>query len=167
MKRRTKFKPGDLVRIENPLHVARVGYPLTLDDMNPAADACLPGIIQALEASGHPVGNDHLHYLTAGLKKALLKSCGYGGRERTIHTEERPHLKGQLARVEAVRYIVTGTYHPDSSWGGYDEPAEYDPAYLGDPKRHRLLKLNPRLSIAWGYSLEIEDVHVTLVEEAS
>jgi hypothetical protein len=105
----------------------------------------------------------------------MIKFKGFGGTERTIHTEYKPELRGKLFKVMGTKMHMTGRYVPpysnyDSWTGEYD----YEPGYLEGQKSHRILLLD---DVAYGegcirfhdlftnHELRIEECHVTKIED--
>lgn len=66
----------------------------------------------------------------------ILKKNGFGGKERSIHTKNRPELKDKILRVLDKKVVKTGIYN--YGWGYGDD---YDPPYLGNEKSHIILSI--------------------------
>ena len=65
----------------------------------------------------------------------VLKSKGFGGNERSVHTETKPEYKDRIGTVISKRYVKVGTYNSATSHQGYyDDYPEYEPAYLKNEK---------------------------------
>jgi len=157
-KRKAKFKIGDTVRVDTPLHVLRVGYPKTIADFKEAAGPKVYEALDLLRKVGvYRVDSRRLKHEIA---RSLCKQAGFGGSQRSIHIEPRESLRGLVGQVTSIRYCKTGSYVPESSGDG-----EYDPAYLAGEKTHRLLVVEcSHDPFLW---LETEDVNVTLLQEAA
>ncbi len=154
MKRRAKFKPGDIVRVDTPLLVVRVGYPLGLADVR--EEACL--LLQRLTPEIGCLDYREGRKIRRALEYILLKRKGYGGDKRSIHTTYHGAWKHAEATVERIRYAKTGIYTPGCG-GSSNDSGDYDPPYLGDEKTHRILSLR-----SWEHGwLDVEDCHVTFL----
>lgn len=152
-KRRAKFKVGDIVRVDTPLLVVRVGYPLCLADFRHEADL----LIQRLQPEIGTLTERERKKLRDTLAGVLLRRKDYGGDVRSIHTSYHSAWWKAEATVERIRYAKTGVYMPANLPGYWDN--EYDPPYLGDVKTHRILSLR---SFEHGW-LDVEDCHVTFL----
>ncbi len=159
-KRSAKFKVGDTVRVDEPLHVVRVGYPKCIDDFNEEADALLPSLDEWLTA--HKLPAKHSVMFQRPLARLLLRADGFGGKEREIHTEVMEEWRGKTGTVKSITRRQTGTYCPGRMSGsGPDWEPEWEPAYLENAKTHRLLFVESE-----GGCINVEDAHVTLIAQA-
>lgn len=143
-----KIGVGDQVVLLQARRVAWVGYPLRKKDI---AEDLLPeireDIISLLDKAGALVSGRRLDTIidriTDEIAYLYCAKRGWGGKERSIHFEpvSEEYLSDPYL-VSNVRYCVTGTYVPANSgtnyWGEYD----YEPAFLDDQKRHKLLHLD-------------------------
>lgn len=128
------IRENDRVRIVVPKIVTRVGYPKAVKDY----------LAQAEERYGAQLRKDITHEWAVGkvlqqIAYGLAKTDGFGGRERSLHLEEKPELLGQEFTVSGIRTVQTGTYYPPS--GGYDAyngDYDYEPGGLMNMKAHRL-----------------------------
>jgi hypothetical protein len=158
MKPRKHFRAGDLVAVINRQRVVRVGYPKSVRDYAAELDnTAMTQWIQALAVVASKRGHvteyelgPHLNKLSliqlansTGPKRPgwikmiasvlaynLAQVDGFGGRERSIHTES----------FDANRYTrdlpLTRTYYPPSGWDDAHEPGG-----LASPVHHVLLRI--------------------------
>ncbi len=142
------IRVGDLVQIVVPEYVVRVGYPLSkamiVDEMTKDQKSKLHDSIKGIfdisldeDENGYKIWKRLLNVIA----EKILKSRGFGGRQRSIHTAEEKQLEGEIYRVSKRKVVKTGTYCPGG--GGYDYYGEYDynPAYLANEKTHVLYGL--------------------------
>lgn len=159
--RRAKFKVGDVVRIDNPECVIRVGYPHTVEDYadkvwTPDALAALDRLCEALKLRDYERAKNKLKMPLASL---LLHRAGFGGRDREVHTNPAPWVSGVSGVVTEVRYCITGRYVPASNPYG----DEWEAPELEERKQRRLLHIDTRSGHG---EVVIEDKNVTLLEAA-
>ena len=169
---RTKgIKALDRVRIVNPDFFVRRGYPLSFEDVRKETEekyarkivefmagigmsAAEPDVGGMYDSKGKPFSE-----IVRALTYCEIKSKGFGGCTRSIHTERKEEHKGVETSVMGVRFVKTGEYMRGGihgTWEGY----EYEPPYLANEKTHRIL------SLAFGFEqLEIEATNVELVKE--
>lgn len=133
MKKHRAIREGDWVKIVTPKIVLRVGYPKTVDDFIPIAKEHFKNTLTAV--FGY---NTNLDRVYRELAYQLLKKAGFGGRERSLHLLDQPHLAGVTVQVQRVRTVMTGRYYPSSGGGDYYTD-DYEPAGLADQKAHRLI----------------------------
>lgn len=165
MKRRA-FKIGDIVRVDTPLHVVRVGYPKCVADYEEPAKALLPSLHRWVRENGINTIEDRILPLWVPLAKLMLRQDGFGGDKREIHTEPREHWAGREGIVVKTRRCMTGTYEA-GYMSGYEEP-EYNPPFLGDAKSHALLTVLRDLGGSWfADGIEVEACHATFIREAT
>lgn len=151
----------DYVKIVNPEIVVRWGYNLNkqivketviTDEQKDALAKFLNSFnldvhaikwYEDLDLPYNPKDNPIYEKVLDEIAYAVLKSKGFGGKERKIFTEQRDFLKGVKAFVVERRVVKTGTYHGASTYQGYFDPwPEYEPAYLSNEKTHVLYRVN-------------------------
>jgi hypothetical protein len=181
---------GDWVRIDNPEMFVRCGYPFSKEDMRKEIERehlidiedfidrigwGKPEKEMSLSRKFNP--NQGLDRSTRKIIDILayerLKAKGFGGRERQIHTEYAPDMKGKIFKILDTKCCMTGKYFAPS--GGYDPWSggyDYEPGGLLNQKCHRILRLDEE---AYGqpcvhffskfneYGYRIEDIHVTKI----
>jgi hypothetical protein len=200
MSKRDPNRPmkGDWVRIDNPQMFVRCGYPISIAEVREQVEKDhqkeIEDFIDRI-ARGKPeediedIGtwklrtrikqNDIPSKSTRKIIEALayerLKAQGFGGKERTVHTDPAPDMKGKIFQIERTKCCMTGKYYAPS--GGYDSWSgeyDYEPGGLMNQKCHRILCLRDEAyGEAWihyhdpynyqGY--RIEDIHVTKIED--
>lgn len=124
---------NDRVRIVIPKVVVRVGYPKTVKDYLEAAEGKYGQ--QLRYDMGDFLAEKALRQIAYG----LAKTDGFGGRERSLHMEDKPELLGQEFNVSGVRMVQTGTYYPPSGYTSYYGEYDYEPGGLADMKARRLV----------------------------
>lgn len=142
-KRKNVIRVGDKVRIVNPYIFQRVGYPLDTQIVKEShiteeQKQLMRGLLRTVglnyNFSSTRYDNEYekLEHVFATI---LLKSKGFGGNERSVHTEHKLEYKDKICEVISKRQVKVGTYCPArSSQGYYDMYPEYEPAYLKDEK---------------------------------
>lgn len=137
---------GDRVRIINPLHVVRVGYPKSVVDYENVVDAAaLETFLRAQAPKRYArmksaVDTREGRAIRRQLALILAQQDGFGGSERKLHTEEIPEFKDVTGTVRFVKMARTGLYYPPSSSHDWETGyAEYEPGGLNKAKMHRLL----------------------------
>jgi hypothetical protein len=181
--RKHVYRYGDEVTITEPLIVTRVGYPLSMEaahaHVEPLVRAGLVGLFEQVGArlhgaytlpddpvTVHVAGDPDYDRALRAIAHSYLRSKGFGGRDRTIHTELREGLRGKRAYVQSKRNVKTGRYHHGSSGYSYDGEWDAEPAYLDRAQTHVLLSLHGGdlssrdIRIETGAHLEIEERHV-------
>lgn len=155
MKKKLIYRAEDVVRIVNPLFVTRVGYPwdkeyvkknVITDDQRKA----LTEMLEKFHLRPSYFGFEGKGYFDNAFEKILdemaywvMKTQGFGGRERTIHTELREDCRGKLAKIISKRVVKTGEYFPSISYyDDYNGGTEYEPGGLRKEKTHVLLNLD-------------------------
>lgn len=146
MSRRDIIRVGDWVKVVTPKIFIRCGYPL---DRETAVNDCILMFEADLRRYFYCQGLLHDDKLIYGYEhKALsnvLRSIAYlyqqsenfGGRERTIYTEDSPRLDSVVVQVAEIKFVVTGSYFAPS--GSEDC---YEPGGLSYSKRHKILGCN-------------------------
>jgi len=164
MVKKRVFRPGDKVRIVNPLQVERVGYPKTVmmcfnelcESLNEnhlektfKFNSCK--LNQALEILGLPIlqnqrERDRVIY---GLAQYKLAADGFGGKERSIHYVQHSneqisnfthdYLQNRITEVVSKRVVKTGKYFGSSGGRDYDGDYWFEPGGLEDMKTHILI----------------------------
>lgn len=176
-------KIGDSVRINTPSMFVRCGYPMTISEVKEDIES--NNLAEIEDFINDIIGNKEIDIMSSRFKirkrsiqeivSALayekMRFNGFGGRTRSIYTEDVENLRGKVAKVIGTKMCVTGDYV--HGYGGYDYYSggyEYEPAYLMNQKHHRILILDYIPAIVHGcfqniYSGSmIEDCHVTKVE---
>lgn len=180
-KRPKAYQTYDRVRIVNPLIFVRCGYPLNKKRVRetlitPEQEEAVRVMLRKFDLYyDYPIEE----LLTTPSKKDtvvekildvisgfLLLQHGFGGKERTIHTEERPELKGAILRVINKQVVKTGTYYaPSYTYDYYNGGHEWEPGGLNDMKTHVILEGIIDDSTIWTDkdSIKIEQCHVERV----
>lgn len=177
------YRAEDVVRIVNPLFVTRVGYPwdkeyvkknVITDDQRKA----LTEMLEKFHLRPSYFGFEGKGYFDNAFEKILdemaywvMKTQGFGGRERTIHTELREDCRGKLAKIISKRVVKTGEYFPSTSYYDYNGETEYEPGGLRKEKTHVLLNLDifsddgMWAMISSTDKMEIEECHVEIYKQ--
>lgn len=157
------IKAGDVVKVINPHFFVRCGYPL---DFNEEVDKTLERdgklIKSFLKVFGHSdldiaVMPKMQYKIASALTYESCRKRGWGGNQRTIHTEHMPLLQDVCVEVTNVRFVKTGVRCP----GYVDHWGEYDGPYLSNETTHRILEL--RLQDEEYNYLEIDAANVEKV----
>ena len=122
------IRENDRVRIVVPKIVTRVGYPKSVKDYVKVAE----------EKYGAQLRKDIKWEWAVEIAYGLAKTDGFGGRERSLHFEEKPEILGQEFTVSGIRTVQTGTYYPPHSSQTYYGEYDYEPGGLANMKAHRL-----------------------------
>lgn len=144
-KRKDVIRVGDRVKIINPTEFIRCGYPLTTDIIieNHITPEQKELMWKLLATAGYkqlyPLFTNATDYEYSKLERTfatiLLKSKGWGGKERKIYTQYVDKYLNKIGIVHSKKCVKTGTYSPSrSSQGYYDSYPEYEPAYLENEK---------------------------------
>lgn len=154
--RDSTIRVGDAVRVVVPRFVKRVGYPKSVDDYVEELRSKYSGALDALlrEVLSHKgralalrswVPERVRTRMEQEVAYVMAKADGFGGKERTIHFEDRPEFEGKKFWVQGMRSVFTGTYYPPCySPPSYDEMyGDYEPGGLSNPKCHRLVIICP------------------------
>jgi hypothetical protein len=134
------YRRHDKVRIITPRVFVRCGYPMSLADAREEIakmrqdDKSIYDFITSFGIGLH-YGNTYGKIVNA-LAYGLLHARGFGGRERTIHTQERPDIKGLVYKVCEKRVVKTGTYRQ-----GCDNPEDSEGPSLRNVKTHVILEV--------------------------
>lgn len=174
--KKVRIKVGDTIRVDAPHVFIRCGYPKTFESETAIVEQeCKEDIEKFLRSqkivpeslSARSPHNEAFSKIARALAYARIKRDGFGGRERSIYTQNLPEFTGKEFRVERVFHVKTGVYVAGSGHyfcGGSGE-YDYDPPYLDKMVSHRILELNyilwpfePHMKVA---NLCIEDKHVT------
>jgi len=149
MKKKHVYRPGDIVRIKNPLFVKRVGYPWTKEYVKEHVITkeqrkAITELISKFELSWSDDLNgfdeDCYNKILDEVAYRVLRKNGFGGDKRTLHTVLKEKYQDKLAEVRVKRTVKTGTYC-HGSCGSYYEPDDYDPPVLLKEKTHVLLQV--------------------------
>lgn len=152
----TVYRVGDCVEVINPEFVVRVGYPMSFEaalaHVRKEFSDNVDRLIEDTVASKTPspfkafelqtASDKSLQPIFFALAKIYLRSQGFGGKTRSIHTESRPVELGKIYRVISKRVCKTGTY--DAPYACQDYMGEWDtyPGGLTDMKTHVILELS-------------------------
>lgn len=154
MKRALVYRPGDKVKIVNPVFVERVGYPLTWPMLREEVENS-PKIGEAMRLLG--IGPAGLYDFVRGVCQALVRTRGFGGRARTIHTRTDERAVGLTVEVLRKRTAYTGTYFPPHGGQcGWDGEYDFNPGGIDNAKCHVILETEHGA---------IEQIHVEKVEK--
>jgi hypothetical protein len=170
------FYPYDEIRIINPQVFVRCGYPLSKKMIKETfTDEQRDAVIDMFRKTGVYMSSatlvevftsksdperayDKVMDIIAG---ELLAQKGWGGKDRTIHTIERPELLNATGWVSTKRVVKTGKYRAGGGSYDYYGDMDYDPPYLDDEKTHIILTINVREPVL--DMIEIEACHVEKV----
>lgn len=139
------FRAWDSAVIANPIMVVRIGYPLcTEDGLKEVRQPDGPFVyaVNQLYArcAGRIVLDDKFRAdIDHALAKAWVRTKGFGGPVRTLHTRTVEALRGERCRIMSVRTVRTGRRVP-----GYTDhfSGDSDAPYLADVKVHRLAMID-------------------------
>lgn len=172
------YHVDDIVRIVEPRRFIRVGYPLTKEQALEAAEKEYAKEIQAFMATVNAAQSDDPYFnspeydprLYGDLLNAMatrwLRLKGYGGKERSIHTEMDESLRGTVWRVVNKRTVKTGIYNNGGYHGGYwDGEPDYMPPHLSNEQSHVLLTLELVKGNCDPWGIEIEAANVELAND--
>lgn len=142
------IRVGDLVKIVEPHFVVRVGYPFDLEYakehlITREEKKTLNEMFNGISFENGLIGNfGGYHYgkVLNILAHKRLKEHGFGGNERTIHTNHLPDKEGKIFKVVGRKTCVTGHYIQGST-SSYD--GEYDPPELRKRKVHLIFEIIP------------------------
>jgi hypothetical protein len=158
---------GDQVRIVNPQIFIRCGYPwskqyvienvITADERQGLAK--LLGYNYATDIGGEYF-RPYNTMLEAFAYFKLIKN-NFGGRERSIHTENKPELQDKICRVVGKKTVKTGVYRSGSCYG---EEGDWEPPYLDDEKTHIILELCEIDNFMQEFKIESKNVEKVLPE---
>jgi hypothetical protein len=147
------IRPGDRVRVITPLQVIRCGYPKEPKDYLNETEKAIhllemnlfqPEQVKAFVASSRRFPTYARRRLADRLSWALCMANGYGGSERTIHTQENLELLKKTFTVASIRTAMTGRYYPPSGgYNSYTGDSDWEPGGLANMKSHRIAKLAP------------------------
>jgi hypothetical protein len=138
------IRVGDEIKIIKPFFFIRCGYPMDVkEETEKICNEYGVNVGKLMGDVGVNVGNDigrssHFYKICRELAYAKCKTQKFGGRTRSLYTEEIPEYLGISCRVSNIKYVKTGEYHPRKAYYG-DEP-DYDPAFLSEEKTHKLIK---------------------------
>lgn len=173
---------GDSVIINTPSMFVRCGYPMTISEVK--EDIGSNNLSEIENFINDIIGNQEIDIMSSRFKirkrsiqeiiSALayekMRFNGFGGKTRAIYTKDVEDLRGKVAKVIGTKMCVTGDYVPSSGgYGYYSGEYDYEPAYLMNQKRHRILILDCIPNIVHSCFLMIhsdsmiEDCHVTKV----
>jgi len=150
-KKRDIIRIGDEVEIINPIFVKRVGYPLSIEDIEKElikehGDEIRDFLIKigVCKTSSYDIfdNENNRQYIPVKIlnemARIMLRSRGFGGDERSLHTEEKPEVKGKRCRILGRKVVKTGIHTAGHTYHSYDGDTDYDPPYLADEKTHLL-----------------------------
>jgi hypothetical protein len=151
-KKKDIIRIGDYVRVVNPLVVDRVGYPLCKMDMvkkqTPEQIKSIEDMLKAFDyvrpysEEGSRQYDFCIESIRYRMAAVMLRSEGWGGQTRTIHTVTLPDMRGQRAEVVGRRVVKTGTHCSGyMSYDYYSGGEDYEPSTLSDEKTHVIYKL--------------------------
>lgn len=171
MRKKPPFRVDDLIKIVTPQVFIRCGYPLCKADALKALDESDVGekvkeLLKSVKMRSHvklhlvstPVMTTDYRKILDVFATGWLFQRNFGGPERTIHTKERPELKGKVFQVVSQKFHKTGTYYPGNCSRGYYGDDDAEPPGLADMKTHRILLLDqPRVVSGYPYIHHITD----------
>jgi hypothetical protein len=148
------IRVGDRVRIVNPQVFIRCGYPKSLDQSIKEVEEKYNEVLtKFMKELGLSVFSSRLPHTDRILSRvyeqvrlavayAKLREEKFGGKQRSVHTENRPELAGVTRFVMGIFYVKSGVYCPGSCYGGYGWEEDYDPPVLDEQKTHKILRLS-------------------------
>jgi len=159
------IRQGDVVKIIVPEFFIRCGYP---KDIKEEAETVkkefkndlikMMGLKDVLDWSHRSDSAKYLDKVCREIAYARLKMGGFGGKDRTIHTETIEDLKGKEFTVTGIKFCKTGVYFPPTGgYNSYDGDWDYDPGYLANEITHKILTLSSGIRVS---ELKIEAVNV-------
>lgn len=140
------FKPGDKVRIINPIFIQRVGYPKCLRDyITVELKERAVNIVMPKDEHSLSIFRKDLPYYAKKAIRAVANSLAYvelhrdrfGGNIRQLHTITKPEWANRLAEIVSLRTAKTGVYERALGSG-----EDYEPALLCNQKTHRIASLS-------------------------
>lgn len=144
------YRENDIVKVVNPEEFIRCGYPLCIKDV--AAGFTGDQIIRLTELLAD-FGAERIHKFSVRDQFAdvieriayhVMKSKGFGGDTRSIHTQRNESLQDLMCYVIRKKVVKTGEYVPEhGSCGSYYEECDYEPAQLYPTGTHVILYLRP------------------------
>lgn len=157
------YRRDDRVRVIIPRVFERCGYPMSIQDAREEISKMREGdklIYDLIQSFGIDIryGNVYGKIVNA-LAYGLLHTRGFGGPERTIHTVERPEIKGQIYRVTDKFVVKTGIYRRGSS-----DPEDPEGPSLRNVKTHTILRVE---SIDAGFNYDYFSIEATNVERVT
>jgi hypothetical protein len=160
------FKVGDSVKIINPEIFIRCGYPWSKkyveeNIITPEERQKIANLLgyEFVELVGDRAWKSYSIILGA-LAYNKLRANNFGGRERSIYTENRTELKDKIFKVSGKKTVKTGKYVSGSC---YED--DYEPAYLECEKTHVILSVYDDDFICSDFQIEeknVEKVDVTI-----
>jgi len=153
------IRVGDQVKVIKPDFFVRCGYRMSFEEgrkyVRESYDEEIARFIEQFYFTRSPYrlgrtlkSNDEdrtsptFRKIVDALAYEYIRSQGFGGNERTIHTIHAPDYEGCILWVDDIKRVVTGTYSPGHSWGGIDFNG-YDPPMLENQKHHKILLCSP------------------------
>jgi len=134
---------GDIVKITKPDLFIRCGYPLTKEDVKKQyidRNEVEEAIISLLKSKDKFTFDDyHVEKIVNELAFLKLRSLGFGGRKRSIYTENNPEFQDKIYIVAGKKTVVTGEYQYGGGSSYYDD---YESPMLINQKRHVILYLD-------------------------
>ena len=164
---------GDTVKIITPERFIRCGYPFDqvkatdnlIDHYRDDIDAFIAKIDPNPKYPKTYIPEGDLRALCGRIARIVAIRDGFGGRERSLHTERDEALTGLRCTVSAKKVHKTGSYFGPSASDDYD----FEPGGLSDEKTHVILTLDT----LWHYDnygrcsralvntpIRIEQIHV-------
>ena len=155
------FRINDKVQIINPEIFVRCGYPLAKEDIkNKEITAEERQKIANLLGCAFVEDIDYFSIyekMLDNLAYYKLKKKRFGGKERRIHTENKPEYKDNFGTIIGKKIVKTGDY--ESGYINYDN---YYSPYLENEKSHVILYINmePTKNYISGDYIEIESINI-------
>jgi len=157
------FRINDKVQIINPEIFVRCGYPLAKEDIkNKEITAEERQKIANLLGCAFVEDIDYFSIyekMLDNLAYYKLKKKRFGGKERRIHTENKPEYKDNFGTIISKKIVKSGDYN----YGREDcEGDYYSPPYLTNEKSHVILyiRTEPIKNDIFGDYIEIESINV-------
>lgn len=153
-RRKDIIRVNDVVKVVTPLFFVRCGYPL---DVRTEKERILREEREKLVAllmdmglknkCGHRVFEKTMVKIAAEIAYCRVRDQGFGGCERTIHTEELKHLEDKVALVIGIKFCRTGSYkrgvgYANDLFFNGDGDGDYNPPCLEKGQTHKILEIS-------------------------
>jgi len=170
------IRVGDQIKIIKPVFYIRCGYPM---DVKEETEKVFSEYGKSVEQLMIDVGattkkewstprildsprEPSLYKICRELAYAKCKLLKFGGKTRSLHTEEIPEFQGISSRVLEIKYVKTGEYYPSSFHHSYFDEPDYNPGGLNKQKTHKLVRCflhsSPLCGDKWIEAVNIEKI---------
>ena len=162
------YRRGDYIKVIKPLVFQRCGYPLSkevvlkeISESDKAGE--IDKLMKAFDLDPCYRYSRVHRKIAEALAYGVLVKREFGGRERIIHTIERPEIIGRIYKVTGKRVVKTGLY--DKGWTDDSDPENTCPPALASARTHTILFVEKN-SDDFDYDFfEIEAANVEISKE--